>query len=710
MGAFGETHTSLPAPNWLALCLPRCGIACFFDFETSDYSSRSCCKHSFGWPTPAVKNCVRMSRAGVMPDAAPSAMEDSESRSTSVGRHALAGATATKLASSASASSLHSSTSSPRSTSSKKRKRGRRKPPNVRDFVPMGAKFSKSSELLRSPNLNLADKAEPSVPASNPDTDIHVQPSAMVSSSPNLGQNRLAKGFRSSQASAPISALNKSRTLSISSHDTSGGGSKDDAIEISSDEEMEDSEGGMIVNVHDNVPALTNGSVSEDEGLVTTSDDDDVLQIHEDLTRAAEVADSASAKSSDLRLLDLSPNDLEEQIKYGVYHLDRTQVDLNRLVTCLSCMQLGHLASDCIEGTCTHCQERSHPGSPCANNNRCRKCRERGHSSQECVADLKVTTVPCDVCGRLSHVEQDCPNRHFPQPRLQAPVKLWISCCICASKSHLVGDCPNAPVNASIARWSIKSLDSNQITNMSLESGTRKLEKDAETRGMRPAGMQIRGRAGLHRADTSKATAVSGDETDFLRPSRGHNDQPPKPQVRLGNYEPRRPSPPRGVTTNRYDRFDAPSYDYRSQNRGRGDWYGTDSFGRRRSRSPVQDSYRPGSRRSPSPRRFDGYPQSDRGYRAAPPPSDYWRPQNGLPPRPSGSNSLATPATADSSRPIQLPTRKGSNPSLPLKSTFKPLTKPVPADQQSRKNEHSQDGAIGNKKKKKKKKGRTGQA
>lgn len=515
----------------------------------------------------------------------------------------------------------------------------------------------------------------------------------METSTSNIGNNRLATGFKPSKPSARTSAVDMSRNHSNSSHDTSGGASKDDAIEISSDEEMEDSEGGMIVNVHENVPDLTNGSISEDEGLVTTSDDGDILQVHEDLTRSADVADSSNATSGNLRLLDLNPDELEEQLKYAFYHLNRTQVDLNRPVTCLLCLRSGHLSSDCHQATCKQCgEDGNHPSSLCPTHSRCTKCRERGHRSQDCQTDLKVTTVPCDVCGRLSHVEQDCPEQYFLPTMLEGPLKLWISCCICSSKSHLVGDCPDAPTSASTSRWSLKSLDPCQFTNMSLQPATRKLEQDAETRGMRPVGMQIRGRAGLHHAGVSKSAPVSDDEADFLRPAVGRNNLPPKPQVRLGDYDMRRPSPPRRGTSDRYDRFEARSFDPRGQNRGRGGWYATDSFGRRRSRSPGPDNWRPGSRTSPSPRRFDGYQQSDRAYRG-PPPSDYWRPsQNNLPPSPPPSNRNTGPNMAAPSRPVQLPTRKGSNPNL--------LSKPPNTAQSLRKNQAA--NAAGGRKNKKK--------
>ncbi len=435
----------------------------------------------------------------------------------------------------------------------------------------------------------------------------------------------------------------------------------------------------MIVNVHDHVPELTTNSASEDEGMIRSSDDDDIIQTHGDLTRAVDAAGAAVGESTNRRLLDLSPDDLEDQIRYGFYNLARTQVDLNRLVICLFCMGLGHLVSECPEATCKHCDKGHHPGGFCSNHSRCRKCRERGHSSQDCVADLKVTTVPCDLCGRLSHVEQECPDRHFFRPKLRGPLKLWISCSICASKSHLVGDCPDASGTASTSRWSLKGLDENQITNLSLESGTRQLEQVAQRRGMRPTGMQIRGRAGLHHAGTPQPVAGSDDEDNFLRPAVGRTKQPLKPQVRLGNYEPRRPSSPHRGTSQRYDRFEAPSHDGRNQNRGRDGWYDTDSFGKRRSRSPALDSYRPDSRRSPSPRRFDGYAQSNYRYRG-PPQSDYWRPtQNGLPPRPPPPRDSAAQAVPAPSRSVHLPTRKGSKPNLPSRTPLKPLNKPPTA-------------------------------
>ena len=215
------------------------------------------------------------------------------------------------------------------------------------------------------------------------------------------------------------------------------------------------------------------------------SSDDELAtrQLNTELNRPSVNADNGKPSSLKRCLAELNPDDLEDQLRYALYHLDRKQIDLNRPVTCLACMHQGHMASECSEINCSHCEEiGEHPARLCPIVSRCAMCREKGHSSVDCTADLKVRTVPCDICGTLQHNEQQCPQRFFPQAKQDTttPVPLWISCCICASKSHLVGDCPDADRSAA-ARWSLKSLDPAQITNLSLETGTRTRERDAES-------------------------------------------------------------------------------------------------------------------------------------------------------------------------------------------------------------------------------------
>lgn len=619
--------------------------------------------------------------------------EDSESRTSSVGRRVSAPALAPAVVPSTSTASPLSSASSPHSTSSKKRRRRNKPFSDLTDIVPMGASASKSTELPQPATSLSANSGNPPIPTHNPSHDDG------VSSTPNLGNNRLATGFK------PPPLPKTARTYSDSSQANSPGDSKDDAIEISSDEEMdhtEDSEGGMIVNVNDSVPGLTNASTSEDDGMVTGSDDGDMLGLREDLSRRADPTHSADFTSSNIRLVDLGPADLEEQFKYALYHLDRAQIDLNRLVTCLGCMKTGHLSATCPAVNCKHC-DYHHPTDFCPLYQRCTTCREAGHTSEDCSVEMKVITVPCDVCGSLSHVEQQCPERHFVPMDVKGPVQLWISCCICASRSHLAGDCLDAPFHTSTARWSLKSLNPSSITNLSLESSTRRLENEAETRGMRPAGLSIKGRASQHQIGVSRSTQESDDEQgEFLRPSVNRSNPFSKPQIRLGDYQIRRPDTQMRPSSDRQDRFDAPSIDGVTQSRGRGPWYNTDSFGRRRSRSPRADTYRPASRRSPSPRRFDGYAQPDR-FSRGPPPSDYWRPgPSHRPPQPSAPGNPG--AGLPSSSPMKLPSRRGSNPNLPMKPpTSMPNKSAVPASpaviSPRKKNQNYAGGGKKNKKK-----------
>ena len=589
---------------------------------------------------------------------------ENESRTASVsrGKRTLPSTSATP--------SNSSMNSSPRSASSRKRKRSQKKAQDLRDLIPMGATFSKSAELLETSTHTNTDRPNP--PPASPSQD-NANADGMAVEDKRLGKNRLARGFATKAPAASINGL--SRTNSRSSMDT--GTSRDDAIEISDSDEEMGSDGGMIVNLDKSGKSKDIADYDQDQVLIS-SDDGEIFESHSRPASRGEQAPRATGDTTRIvRLIDLGPEDLEDQLKYGLYHLDRSQIDLNRPVVCLTCFTEGHMSANCPSTVCESCSSRHlHSTNLCPTAGKCSKCRQRGHAAASCTTGLKNTTAPCDLCGSKSHIEQSCAQRFFvPSQATAASIKLWISCSCCASKSHLIGDCPDASPSASV-RWSLQALDPAQITNLSLETGTRKLEKEAENRGMRPGGLQIKGRAGLHQASTSKyETKLDEEEGSFIRPRVGRRDPPTQPQVRLGNHDAHRPE-----ATRRYDRFEAPSFDSRSSGRGHDTWYTTDSFGRRRSRSrsPVTDRYRPGDRRPPSPRRFDGMAQTD-SYRPQShqlPPSDYWRqqPSSGLSQSAQSSryqlrsNSDASTGAPPSNLRAQLPTRQGSNPNL--KSTY----------------------------------------
>lgn len=307
-----------------------------------------------------------------------------------------------------------------------------------------------------------------------------------------------------------------------------------------------------------------------------------------------------------VRLADLTPDELELQLKYALFDVKSEKVDLSWPAICLDCLQPGHSDKVCPEKQCVHCGAHGqHSSRLCPLVGRCSRCRERGHTVDSCNTDLKVTTVPCDLCGGLNHVEATCPARFFPvTSKVPAgSLQLWISCCICASKSHLVGDCPDANTTAG-ARWSLRLFAPGQVSNLSLEAGTKEREQEAANRGLRPEGMRIRGRAGLHSAGATRLEQPSDDDTDnqFFGPRVANRGNDSRSTFTFRQPHPLPDRPPAAPRGDRYDRYNAPSDTRSSQGRPQNDWYATDSFGRRRSRSPPRSGEsRDVRRRSPGP-------------------------------------------------------------------------------------------------------------
>jgi protein AIR1/2 len=494
-----------------------------------------------------------------------------------------------------------------------------------------------------------------------------------------LGNNRLATGFIVPAAAAPSpDSLESGET-----HST--------PIEISSDEE--ESEGGMEINVDGQAtPEIVNLDSDEDE-----EDSDDDMEDGERNEQAVTTRYTSSPAFGDLdahkqlqgelerhlsndfeplshtrkyivRLTDLSVEELEQQYKYCFYGLARDQIDLSRPVICVECLEEGHTDTSCPEKHCTRCDnENDHPRRQCPTIRRCIKCREQGHDAENCESKLKASVL-CDCCGSTHHVESECTLRFFPPVKYSSTtnIKLWISCCACASKTHLAGDCPSLHPDKA-PRWSLRTLDPQQISNMSLQTGITGLGKAVENRGMRPQGRDIR--PTKQRPVASQRKTFDDElEENFIRPP------VPRQKQQRGNINFAPPPPPNRDTYihDRYDRYDAP------ENRSRGAYYATDSFGqRRRSRSPDRrrdydagerdhdysggDSYRPydqppSQRRSATmlPPRPLRYPRDGRYDESAPPENYSYQSQ---PPLPAGPPPGTGNGGGSSYRPSRLPAR-----------------------------------------------------
>lgn len=495
----------------------------------------------------------------------------------------------------------------------------------------LGNSLHREHPLPYSPQLSAFARTAFSRPVS-PDS-IASPPLVGDTMTKGLGTNRLAAGFRGYKA-APVDEPSSVGTQDIPvTLPASPGHSVGDAIEITDDEESES--GGMLINIdqplldhqlHDEMALDAEMSESEDEGQIKSATS--TPSEHQPrLDHSTSSPDTTEQTLPIVKLRDLSSAEQELQFKYALYHLERSRIDMTTPAVCLSCMKSDHVQENCPERVCLHCAAiGQHSSRLCPSIARCSRCRQPGHNVKSCSSDVKITTVPCDLCSNLGHVEDACPRRFFPASTRppSVPINLWISCCLCASKSHLVGDCPDAD-QAATARWSLKHFDSSKIVNLTLEKSTRQLEKQAASRGLRPEGLSIRGRAAINHM--GRYTRLDSDKDDsepeFIRPRVN-----PTHQQGRGGFQ-FRPSQQRGAPHDR-SRDDGPPSGGRDRRRAP-DWYSTDSFGHRRSQSPPTsrdsysefserrgperrrsrsprgfDGYRPGRRRSPSPRRQDG--------------------------------------------------------------------------------------------------------
>ena len=150
-------------------------------------------------------------------------------------------------------------------------------------------------------------------------------------------------------------------------------------------------------------------------------------------------------------LADLSPHDLNAQLRYFHTTKAREEVDVNTPVRCIVCAKEGHMARSCESLTCTNCGAfNRHTTQACPNNAKCGKCREQGHDEGHCPYKLKRLPkheIVCDLCQRSGHIEDDCElvwrtsGRPWESDLAHANVRL--SCYECGHSGHLGNDCPS---------------------------------------------------------------------------------------------------------------------------------------------------------------------------------------------------------------------------------------------------------------------------
>ncbi|KAL6238114.1 hypothetical protein BDW75DRAFT_39528 [Aspergillus navahoensis] len=343
-------------------------------------------------------------------------------------------------------------------------------------------------------------------------------------------------------------------------------------------------------------------------------------------------ADSGSAASSESKesallrftqkyptspsiLADLDREDMELQAKIMFYNRDINDINLQLPITCMECLQEGHLAEVCPTRECVHCGAwNKHQSSLCPKFRRCQRCRERGHDAKQCPSALKssASEIPCDLCGSADHLEFDC-DYLWKLPRqdtTSAPALVSISCAHCTSSRHLIGDCPSLTRPFLSSSFTVRGIDPNLITNINSVVNPRRGGAGAPSGhggGQRSNGLKIRGRADHH------ARSPSPDSADMMSMSmprggqarrggsggnrhgnRGNiniriggnknNGGPPPPSAR--DYRDREDTYPRGGYNSR-QRSMSPGRDRGRPGRGRG------RGGQQPPRSPPRGQGRP---------------------------------------------------------------------------------------------------------------------
>ena len=150
-------------------------------------------------------------------------------------------------------------------------------------------------------------------------------------------------------------------------------------------------------------------------------------------------------------LADLSPQDLNAQLRYFHTTKRREEVDGNTPVRCVVCAIEGHMARSCESLTCSSCGAfNKHTTQACPNIAKCGKCREQGHEESNCPYKLKRLPrheIVCDLCQRSGHMEDDCElvwrTSGRPWESDLAHENVRLSCYECGHSGHLGNDCPS---------------------------------------------------------------------------------------------------------------------------------------------------------------------------------------------------------------------------------------------------------------------------
>ncbi|KAF2773787.1 hypothetical protein EJ03DRAFT_323169 [Teratosphaeria nubilosa] len=204
--------------------------------------------------------------------------------------------------------------------------------------------------------------------------------------------------------------------------------------------------------MEDQVPALNhdNEESSDDDPSVG---DSPMRESHDYGSLARDAAGFTPLNGRDppplVHMHDISEE--EQLLQYRYYRISQP----DDLVRCLYCGELGHIEDDCPEHICRHCGVYGdHFSYNCPKYSKCSRCRQRGHATSTCrnrLAQPGGKNDPCDVCGRVGHIEEECARLWCSftikdEKIVKVPEsQITKACYNCGRSDHFGDDCPRLP-------------------------------------------------------------------------------------------------------------------------------------------------------------------------------------------------------------------------------------------------------------------------
>ena len=324
-------------------------------------------------------------------------------------------------------------------------------------------------------------------------------------------------------------------------------------------------------------------------------------------------------------LADLTPYDLNTQLRYFHTTKVREEVDGKTPVRCLVCAKEGHMAEMCEHLACTTCGAfNRHTTQACPNNAKCGKCREQGHDEGRCPYKLKKMQeheIVCELCQRNGHIEEDCEliwrtsGRPWESDLMRANVRL--SCYECGNSGHLGNDCPSRKPDKSMGT----STWDGHMGPVSIKS-TREIKIKGKATRQDPINLDDSDdeRASFYRPKISLPQPVRRGQIRIITGKRESPAFEPSRDDRMTYADRRHDSFAPMNDAYRNDEARQPYQEYRD--RGRGNWRAVDGPDHAISHDdPRYNNYRPSERRSRSPRYRDHEDYAGRSSWAPPGPA-----------------------------------------------------------------------------------------